>query len=56
MTKGVVDAVKANPNLTLVNVSTQGDANTQASQIQLVNWKVDAPIVNPIKAGSDRSD
>jgi ribose transport system substrate-binding protein len=51
MTKGVVDAVKANPNLALVNTSAQGDANTQASQIQdLINRKVDALIINPINA------
>lgn len=51
MTKGVVDAVKANPQLTLINTSAQGDANTQASQVQdLVNRKVDALIINPINA------
>ncbi len=51
MTKGVVDAVKANSQLTLVNTSAQGDANTQASQIQdLINRKVDALIINPINA------
>ena len=51
MTKGVVDAVKANPQLALVNTSAQGDANTQASQVQdLINRKVDALIINPINA------
>ncbi len=51
MTKGVVDAVKANPELALVNTSAQGDANTQASQVQdLINRKVDALIINPINA------
>lgn len=51
MTKGVVDAVKANPQLTLINTSAQGDANTQASQIQdLINRKVDALVINPINA------
>lgn len=51
MTKGVVDAVKADPKLTLVNTSAQGDANTQASQVQdLINRKVDALIINPINA------
>lgn len=51
MTKGVVDAVKANPQLVLVNTSAQGDANTQASQVQdLINRKVDALILNPINA------
>ncbi len=51
MTKGVVDAVKAHPDLTLVNTSAQGDANTQATQIQdLINRKVDALVINPINA------
>jgi ribose transport system substrate-binding protein len=51
MTKGVVDAVKATPQLTLINTSAQGDANTQASQVQdLINRKVDALILNPINA------
>lgn len=46
MTEGVVDAVKANQQLKLVNTSARGDANAQASQAQdLVNRKVDALIV-----------
>ena len=51
MTKGVVDGVKAHPDLKLINTSANGDANTQANQVlDLINQHVSALILNPISA------
>ncbi len=53
MTKGVVDAVKQFPNMTLLNTNANGDANTQASLVvDLINQGVDALILNPINANA----
>ena len=49
MTKGVVDAAKQIPGMTLLNTNANGDANTQASMVvDLINQGVDALILNPI--------
>ena len=38
MTKGVVDAAKKYPNITLINTNANGDANTQSTMvIDLIN-------------------
>ena len=51
MTKGVVAGMARHPELTLLNTSANGDANTQATQVQdLINQKVAALILNPINA------
>jgi ribose transport system substrate-binding protein len=51
MTKGVVDAAKKYPNITLINTNANGDANTQSTMvIDLINQGVDALILNPINA------
>ncbi len=51
MTKGVVAGMAKHPELTLLNTSANGDANTQATQVQdLINQKVAALILNPISA------
>ena len=53
MTKGVVDAVKQFPGMTLLNTNANGDANTQSTMvIDLINQGVDALILNPINANS----
>jgi ribose transport system substrate-binding protein len=53
MTKGVVDAAKKYPNVTLINTNANGDANTQSTMvIDLINQGVDALILNPINANS----
>ncbi len=53
MTKGVVDAAKLFPNMTLLNTNASGDANTQASMVvDLINQGVDALILNPINANA----
>lgn len=53
MTKGVVDAAKRFPNVTLLNTNANGDANTQASMVvDLINQGVDALILNPINANA----
>ena len=53
MTKGVVDAVKQFPGMTLLNTNANGDANTQASMVvDLINQGVDALILNPINANA----
>ena len=53
MTKGVVDAVKQFPGMTLLNTNANGDANTQASLVvDLINQGVDALILNPINANA----
>jgi ribose transport system substrate-binding protein len=53
MTKGVVDAAKKYPNITLINTNANGDANTQSTMvIDLINQGVDALILNPINANS----
>jgi ribose transport system substrate-binding protein len=53
MTKGVVDACKNYPNITLLNTNANGDANTQTTMtIDLINQGVDALILNPINANS----
>ena len=53
MTKGVVDAAKKYPNITLINTNANGDANTQSNMvINLINQGVDALILNPINANS----
>ena len=53
MTKGVVDAVKRFPGMTLLNTNANGDANTQSTMvIDLINQGVDALILNPINANS----
>ncbi len=53
MTKGVEIGIKRHPDLTLVNTSANGDANTQTNQVtDLINRHVDALILNPINADS----
>ena len=53
MTKGVVDAAKQFPGMTLLNTNANGDANTQASMVvDLINQGVDALILNPINANA----
>ncbi|MDQ0395496.1 sugar ABC transporter substrate-binding protein [Labrys monachus] len=53
MTKGVVDAVKKYPGMTLLNTNANGDANTQSTMVvDLINQGVDALILNPINANS----
>ncbi len=53
MTKGVVDAAKRFPAMTLLNTNANGDANTQASMaVDLINQGVDALILNPINANA----
>ena len=53
MTKGVVDAAKQFPRMTLLNTNANGDANTQASMVvDLINQDVDALILNPINANA----
>ena len=53
MTKGVVDAAKQYPGVTLLNTNANGDANTQATMvIDLINQNVDALILNPINANA----
>jgi ribose transport system substrate-binding protein len=53
MTKGVKDGIAAHPNLTLINTSANGDANTQTNQVtDLINQHVAALILNPINANS----
>lgn len=53
MTKGVVDAAKMFPGMTLLNTNANGDANTQASMVvDLINQGVDALILNPINANA----
>jgi len=51
MSKGVEAGIKAHPDLTLINTSANGDANTQATQVlDLINQHVAALILNPINA------
>jgi ribose transport system substrate-binding protein len=51
MTRGVLDGIKAHPDLKLINTSANGDANTQANQVlDLINQGVAALILNPINA------
>jgi ribose transport system substrate-binding protein len=51
MTKGVAAGVAKYPDLTLINTSANGDANTQANQVlDLINQNVSALILNPINA------
>ena len=51
MTRGVKDGIKQHPDLTLINTSANGDANTQANQVlDLINQHVAALILNPISA------
>ena len=53
MTKGVVDAARQFPGITLLNTNANGDANTQASMVvDLINQGVDALILNPINANA----
>lgn len=53
MTKGVVDAAKQYPGVTLLNTNANGDANTQATMVvDLINQNVDALILNPINANA----
>ena len=53
MTKGVVDAAKQFPQMTLLNTNANGDANTQSTMVvDLLNQGVDALILNPINANS----
>ena len=53
MTKGVIDAAKQFPAMTLLNTNANGDANTQASMaVDLINQGVDALILNPINANA----
>ncbi|MCB8882233.1 sugar ABC transporter substrate-binding protein [Acidisoma cellulosilytica] len=53
MTKGVKEGIGAHPNLTLINTSANGDANTQTNQVtDLINQHVAALILNPINANS----
>lgn len=53
MTKGVVDAAKQFPGMTLLNTNANGDANTQASMVvDLINQGVNALILNPINANA----
>jgi ribose transport system substrate-binding protein len=51
MTKGVKLGIAQYPDLTLINTSANGDANTQTNQItDLINQHVAALILNPINA------
>jgi ABC-type sugar transport system substrate-binding protein len=51
MTIGVREGIKDHPDLTLINTSANGDANTQANQVlDLINQHVAALILNPINA------
>lgn len=51
MTKGVIAGIAHHPELKLLNTSANGDANTQATQVQdLINQNVAALILNPISA------
>ncbi len=51
MSKGVQAGIKAHPDLTLIDTSANGDANTQATQVlDLINQHVAALILNPINA------
>jgi ribose transport system substrate-binding protein len=51
MTKGVKDGIAEHPDLTLINTSANGDANTQTNQVtDLINQHVSALILNPINA------
>ncbi len=51
MSRGVEAGIKAHPDLTLINTSANGDANTQATQVlDLINQHVAALILNPINA------
>ncbi len=51
MSKGVEAGIKAHSDLTLINTSANGDANTQATQVlDLINQHVAALILNPINA------
>lgn len=53
MTRGVVDAAKQLPGVTLLNTNANGDANVQATMvIDLINQNVDALILNPINANA----
>ena len=53
MTKGVQKGIAQHPDLTLVNTSANGDANTQTNQVtDLINRHVSALILNPINANS----
>lgn len=53
MTKGVKEGIAAHPDLTLINTSANGDANTQTNQVtDLINQHVAALILNPINANS----
>ena len=53
MTKGVVDAAKGFPGVTLLNTNANGDANVQATMVtDLINQGVDALILNPINANA----
>ena len=53
MTKGVVDAAKQFPQMTLLNTNANGDANTQSTLVvDLINQNVDALILNPINANA----
>ncbi len=53
MTKGVVDAAKQFPQVTLLNTNANGDANTQSTMVvDLINQGVDALILNPINANA----
>ncbi len=51
MSKGVEDGIRTHPDLTLINTSANGDANTQATQVlDLINQHVAALVLNPINA------
>lgn len=51
MTRGVKDGIAKHPDLTLINTSANGDANTQTNQVtDLINQHVAALILNPINA------
>jgi ribose transport system substrate-binding protein len=51
MTKGVKLGIAQYPDLTLINTSANGDANTQTNQVtDLINQHVAALILNPINA------
>ena len=53
MTKGVQAGIKQHPDLTLVDTSANGDANTQTNQVtDLINRHVSALILNPINANA----
>ncbi len=51
MSKGVKDGIAQYPDLSLINTSANGDANTQTNQVtDLIDQHVSALILNPINA------